>query len=82
MPNYISASFEGLGYGQLLAKVPPQIQVPVDTILYARTQSGLKPAGRVTYVEKDTGSTFTNVYAQILTPPYALYKIKIEDIAR
>ncbi|MES2622893.1 MAG: hypothetical protein V4576_00625 [Patescibacteria group bacterium] len=77
--GYSSIIFEGLGYGQMLAKVPPQVEIPVGTILYARTQSGLKPAGRVSYIETDTGSTFTNVYAQILTAPYAIYKVKLTE---
>lgn len=79
VPDYTSIVFEGLGYGQMLAQVPPQVHVEVGTVIYARTVQGLKPAGRVSYVEADNGSTFTNIYAQVLTPPYALYKVRVAD---
>ncbi|MES2986065.1 MAG: hypothetical protein V4686_02980 [Patescibacteria group bacterium] len=79
VPSYTSIVFEGLGYGQMLAKVPPQVTIEVGTMVYSRTLSGLQPVGRVSYVETDSGSTFTNVYAQILTPPYAIYKVNIAD---
>lgn len=79
IPNYTSIVFEGLGYGQMLAKVPPQVTIEVGTTVYARTQNGLEPVARVSYVETDNGSTFTNIYTQILTPPYALYKVRIPD---
>jgi hypothetical protein len=77
--GYSSVIFEGLGYGQMIAKVPPQMEIPVGTVLYARTPNGLQPAGKVSYVETDTGSTFTNIYAQILTAPYAIYKVKLTE---
>lgn len=79
VPNYTSIVFEGLGYGQMLAKVPPQVKIDVGTTVYARTQNGLIPVALVSFVETDTGSTFTNIYSQILVPPYALYKVKIPD---
>lgn len=79
LADYTSIVFEGLGYGQMLAKVPPQVTIEVGTVVYVRTLDGLKPVGKVSYVEIDNGSTFTNIYAQILTPPYALYKIRVAD---
>lgn len=78
--TFSGAIFEGFGYGQVRAQVPPQEQIDVDTILYARTEHGLIPAARVSYIEKDAGSTFTNIYAQILVPPFQLYKVRIGDI--
>jgi hypothetical protein len=50
--------------------------------LYARTEQGLVPAARVSYLEKDTGSTFTNIYAQLLVPPFDIYKVYIGDIQK
>jgi hypothetical protein len=77
---FSSAIFEGFGYGQMRAQVPPQEEIAIDTVLYARTEQGLIPAAQVSYIEKDTGSTFTNMYAQILVPPFQLYKVRIGDI--
>ena len=77
---FSTAVFEGFGYGQMRAQVPPQEEIAIDTILYARTERGLAPAARVSYVEKDTGSTFTNIYAQLLVAPFQIYKVRIGDI--
>ncbi len=79
---FVSAVFEGFGYGQLRAQVPPQQHVDIDTILYARTEQGLMPAARVSYVEKDTASTFTNIYAQLLVPPFEIYKVYVDDMQK
>lgn len=77
--EFTSALFEGFGYGQLRAQVPPQQRLEVGTLLYARTTHGLAQAARVSFVEKDTGSTFTNIHAQLLVPPFYIYKVYIED---
>lgn len=79
VPDYTSIVFEGLGYGQMLAKVPPQVTIEVGTVIYTRTSNGLQPVGKVSFVEVDNGSTFTNIYAQILTPPYAIYKVRVAE---
>ncbi len=76
---FTTAVFEGFGYGQMKAQVPPQEAIPVDTLLYVRTELGLAPVARVSYVEKDTGSTFTNIYAQLLVAPFQIYKVRIGD---
>lgn len=78
--KFSTAVFEGFGYGQMRAQVPPQEEIAVDTILYIRTEYGLTPAARVSYIEKDTGSTFTNIYAQLLVAPFQLYKVRIGGI--
>jgi hypothetical protein len=75
--RFTTVSFEGLGYGQLKAQVPPQEELAINTILYLRTEQGLVPAAQVSYLEKDTGSTFTNIYAQLLIAPFELYKVRI-----
>lgn len=80
--GFTSVVFEGYGYGQLKAQVPPQEELELNTILYIRTENGLVPAARVSYLEKDTGSTFTNIYAQLLVPPFQLYKVRIGDVQK
>lgn len=77
--NLGTVLFEGFGYGQLRAQVPPQEEIPVDTVLYMRTVTGLVPVAQVNHIEKDSGSTFTNIYAQLLVAPFELYKIRIID---
>lgn len=79
---FVSAVFEGFGYGQMRAQIPPQQNIDVDTILYARTEKGFIPAARVSYTEKDDVSTFTNIYAQLLVAPFNIYKVYIENIEK
>jgi hypothetical protein len=79
VPGLITVSFEGLGYGQLKAQVPPQEVLDINTLLYFRTEQGLVPVARVSYTEKDSGSTFTNIYAQLLVAPFELYKVRIAN---
>ena len=64
------------------ARVPPQTDISAGTVIYARTTEGLTPVGKITHIEKDNGSTFTILFAQILTPPYAIYKVKISNIQK
>jgi hypothetical protein len=77
--EFTTAVFEGFGYGQLRAQVPPHENIAIHTLLYIRTEKGLVPVARVNHVEKDTGSTFINIYAQLLVAPFELYKVHIVD---
>ncbi len=74
-----SISFEGVGYGQLLAKIPPQIKIEIGTQIFAPTVHGLKPIAIINHVEPDPGSSFTLVYAQLLVPPTHIYKIRFDS---
>lgn len=73
--NYQSYIFEGLGYGQLIAKVPPKTEVKKDTFIYARTLDGLKPIAKIVNVDEDNKSTFTIIYAQLIVSPQNIYKV-------
>lgn len=73
--TYQSFVFEGLGYGQLIAKVPPKTQVAKDTFVYVRTMDGLQPFAKIINVDEDNKSTFTIVYAQLIVSPQNVYKV-------
>ncbi len=73
--TYQSYVFEGLGYGQLVAKVPPKTEVKKDTFVYVRTVGGLKPFAKIINVDEDNKSTFTIVYAQLIVSPQNVYKV-------
>lgn len=73
--TYQSYLFEGLGYGQLIAKVPPKTEVKKDTFIYVRTIDGLKPIAKIINVDEDNKSTFTIVYAQLIVSPQNIYKV-------
>ncbi len=75
---YESHVFEGIGYGQLMAKIPPEIKIKKDSKLYIRTIDGLKPVANIIDINDDNSSTFTIVNAQLLTPPQNLYKVLIK----
>lgn len=75
-------SFEGVGYGQLIAKIPPQTKVETGARVLIATPDGLKPVAEISHVEPDSGSSFTLVYAQLLVPPTHIYKIKLVPIAQ
>lgn len=73
--TYQSYLFEGLGYGQLIAKVPPKTEVRKDTFIYIRTVDGLKPVAKIINIDEDNKSTFTIVYAQLIVSPQNIYKV-------
>ncbi len=73
--TYQSYVFEGLGYGQLIAKVPPKTIVKKDSYVYIRTVDGVKPFAKIINVDEDNKSTFTIVYAQLIISPQNVYKI-------
>lgn len=73
--TYQSYIFEGLGYGQLIAKVPPKTEVKKDTYVYIRTIDGLKPIAKIMNIDEDNKSTFTIIYAQLIVSPQNIYKI-------
>jgi hypothetical protein len=73
--NYQSYVFEGLGYGQLVAKVPPKTIVKKDSYVYVRTVDGLKPFAKIINVDEDNKSTFTIIYAQLIVSPQNVYKV-------
>ncbi len=73
--NYQSYIFEGLGYGQLIAKVPPKTEVKKDTFIYMRTLDGLKPIAKIVNIDEDNKSTFTIIYAQLIVSPQNIYKV-------
>ncbi len=77
-----SISFEGVGYGQLMAKIPPQTKIETGTHILTATPDGLEPVAEISHVEPDSGSSFTLVYAQLLVPPVHIYKIKLVPIAQ
>lgn len=76
--TYQSYVFEGLGYGQLVAKVPPKTEVKKDTAIYIRTVDGLKPIGQIIDVDEDNKSTFTIIHAQLMISPQNIYKVIIK----
>ncbi|MBC7981642.1 hypothetical protein H7X65_01045 [Candidatus Parcubacteria bacterium] len=73
--TYQSYVFEGLGYGQLIAKVPPKTVVKKDTYVYIRTVDGLKAFAKIINVDEDNKSTFTIIYAQLIVSPQNIYKV-------
>lgn len=73
--TYESHVFEGLGYGQIVAKVPPKTVVKKDSYVYVRTLDGLKPFAKIIKVDEDNKSTFTIIYAQLLISPQNVYKV-------
>ncbi len=73
--TYESYVFEGLGYGQIVAKVPPKTVVNNDSYIYERTVDGLKPFAKIINVDEDNKSTFTIIYAQLITSPQNVYKV-------
>ncbi|MBC7981656.1 hypothetical protein H7X65_01115 [Candidatus Parcubacteria bacterium] len=73
--TYQSYVFEGLGYGQLIAKVPPKTVVKKDSYVYIRTVDGLKPFAKIINVDEDNKSTFTIIYAQLIVSPQNIYKV-------
>jgi hypothetical protein len=75
---YQSYVFEGLGYGQLIAKVPPGIDIKKDSSVYIRTVDGLKSIAKIVTVDKDNKSTFTIIYAQLIISPQNIYKVIIK----
>lgn len=76
--TYQSFVFEGLGYGQIIAKVPPKTQVNKDGAIYIRTIDGLKPIAKIINVDEDNKSTFTIIYAQLMISPQNIYKVIIK----
>lgn len=76
--TYQSYVFEGLGYGQLVAKVPPKTVVKRDSSIYIRTVEGLKPIGQIIDVDEDNKSTFTIIHAQLMISPQNIYKVIIK----
>jgi hypothetical protein len=73
--KFQSFLFEGLGYGQLVAKIPPKTDIKKDSYLYVKTLDGLEPVAQIVSVDEDNSSTFTIVYAQLITSPANLYKV-------
>ena len=76
---YQSYVFEGLGYGQLIAKVPPGINIKTDSLLYIRTIDGLKSIAKIVNIDKDNKSTFTIIHAQLIVSPQNIYKVIIKN---
>lgn len=75
---YKSYVFEGMGYGQMIAKIPPRTEVKKDSYVYIRTLDGLKPIAKIININEDNQSTFTVVYAQLIVSPQNIYKVKIK----
>lgn len=78
--SFESAVFTGSGYGEIMAKMPPQEKnIQQGDMVYVQTIQGLKPVAVVHQIQdKDSsGSTFTFVYAQLLVSPQKLYKVHI-----
>lgn len=73
--TYQSYLFEGLGYGQIIAKVPPKTEVKKGTYVYTRTVDGLKPIAKIINIDEDNKSTFTIIYAQLIVSPQNIYKV-------
>ncbi len=76
--TYKSYLFEGMGYGQLIAKVPPRTEIKKDSYVYIRTIEGLKPIAKIISVNEDNQSTFTVIYAQLIVAPQNIYKVLIK----
>ncbi len=78
--SFQSTVFTGSGYGELVAKLPPQEgNIKEGDLVYVQTTQGLKPFAVVSRItdENSSGSTFTFVYAQLLVSPQKLYKVKV-----
>lgn len=79
-PSLSPALFEGSGYGEIVAKLPPQTKdIEVGDLVYVQTLHGPKSIARISRVAEDTtsGSTFTTIFAQLLVSPQSLYKVKV-----
>ncbi len=75
---YTSYVFEGMGYGQLITKVPPRTDVKKDGYVYIRTVDGLKPVAQIIDIDEDNKSTFTIIYSRLIVPPQNIYKVLIK----
>jgi hypothetical protein len=74
------ALFEGSGYGEIIAKLPPQSKdVKVGDTVYVQTVDGPKAVAEISQVSEDisSGSTFTIVRAQLLVSPQGIYRVKM-----
>ncbi len=76
--TYKSYVFEGMGYGQLTAKVPPRTEIQKGGYVYIRTINGLKPVAQIINIDEDNKSTFTIIYAQLIVSPQNIYKVLIQ----
>lgn len=76
--TYKSYVFEGMGYGQMIAKVPPKTEIKKDSFVYIRTVNGLKPVAKIINIDTDNKSTFIVVYAQLIVAPQNIYKVLIK----
>ncbi len=77
--SFDSTLFTGGGYGELIAKLPPQEgNIKAGDMVYVQTVRGLRPVAVVSRIsdEESSGSTFSFVYAQLLASPQKLYKVK------
>lgn len=73
------ALFEGAGYGEIVAKLPPQTKdVEIGDSVYVQTVDGPRAIAEISRVSEDTtsGSTFTVISAQLLVSPQAIYRVK------
>lgn len=73
------ALFEGSGYGEIIAKLPPQTKdIEIGDNVYVQTIEGPKAMAEISRVSEDTssGSTFTIISAQLLVSPQAIYRVK------
>lgn len=80
IPSLSPALFEGFGYGEIVAKLPPQTKdIDVGDFVYFQTVDGPKSIARISRIAEDTtsGSTFTTIFAQLLVSPQSLYKVKV-----
>lgn len=77
--SFDATVFTGGGYGELIAKLPPQEgNIKAGDMIYIQTVRGLRPVAVVSRIsdEDSSGSTFSFVYAQLLASPQKLYKVK------
>lgn len=73
--------FEGAGYGEITAKLPPQTSgLTVGGMVYIQTTKGPKPVAHISRISTDvsSGSTFTIVNAQLLVAPQSIFKMKVQ----
>ena len=75
---YQSYVFEGLGYGQLMTKIPTKTEVKKDSLVYIRTVDGLRPIAQIIDINEDNKSTFTVIGAQLIVSPQNIYKVIIK----
>lgn len=71
--------FEGSGYGEIIAKLPPQdTYIKVGDVVYTQTIYGPRAVAEISQVSEDasSGSTFIVVSAQLLVPPQTIYRVK------